>query len=206
MSINNKVLYSIIAVAFVGGLFTAVYAGPIMPMITLAGDVTITGDMTCPGCVDSADIADGTITEFDLGTDSVGADEIKTASVGFIELAANAVRTGDILDETIQSRDIKDGTITADDLAQGSVGDSLTIYKNTNGVNGNIAGASCDTGDTVLGGGGIVIGVPIGTIPITASGPSDNPANSWAVHTAPFPNDKELFVTVICADTAAPFR
>ncbi len=77
--------------------------------------------MTCPGCVDSTDIADGTITEFDLGTDSVGADEIKTASVGFIELATNAVRTNDILDETIQSRDIKDETITTDDIQDGTI-------------------------------------------------------------------------------------
>lgn len=36
---NNKILYGIISVAFVGGLFSAVYAGPILPTITLAGTV-----------------------------------------------------------------------------------------------------------------------------------------------------------------------
>lgn len=36
---NKKILYSIIAVAFVGGMFTVAYAGPIMPTITLAGTV-----------------------------------------------------------------------------------------------------------------------------------------------------------------------
>jgi len=66
MGINKKFLYSIIAVAFVGGLFTAAYAGPILSMITLDGDVTITGDLICPGCVDSAEIADGTITQDDI--------------------------------------------------------------------------------------------------------------------------------------------
>jgi len=53
---NNKILFSIIAVSFVGGMFTVAYAGPMLPMITLAADVTITGDMTCPGYVDSGDL------------------------------------------------------------------------------------------------------------------------------------------------------
>jgi len=132
MNLSRNGLIVLISVIFVAGAGTA-YAGMVLPMITLAGDVTITGDMTCPGCVDSADIADGTITEFDLGTDSVGADEIKTASVGFIELATNAVRTGDILDETIQSRDIKDGTIVKADLHSSFFTTTFHSIDNTGG-------------------------------------------------------------------------
>jgi len=39
-------LIAIISVAFVGGLFTAAYAGPILPTITLAGNVVVTDDLT----------------------------------------------------------------------------------------------------------------------------------------------------------------
>ncbi len=65
---NKKLLFSIIAIAFAGGLFSAAYAGPILTMITLAGDVIITGDTTlqgdlvCIDCIDSVDIADGVLT------------------------------------------------------------------------------------------------------------------------------------------------
>jgi len=86
---NNKILYSLIAATFVVGLFTAAYAGITLPMITLAGDVTITGDMTCPGCVDRADIAPN--------------------AVGPVEIAFNAV----------SSSKIADGSIRAEDLAPG---------------------------------------------------------------------------------------
>jgi hypothetical protein len=55
---NNKILYSIIAVAFVGGLFSAVYAGPMMPTITLAGNTNTLGDSDIDGDLN----VDGTIT------------------------------------------------------------------------------------------------------------------------------------------------
>ena len=55
---NNKVLFSIIAVAFVGGMFTVAYAGPIMPKITLAGNVDVTGDLDVNGPITSPTITD----------------------------------------------------------------------------------------------------------------------------------------------------
>lgn len=66
MGINNKILYGIISVAFVGGLFSAVYAGPMMPMITLAGNTHTTGDSQVDGTlnVDST-ISSPTITDLD---------------------------------------------------------------------------------------------------------------------------------------------
>ena len=55
---NNKILFSIIAVAFVGGMFTVAYAGPMLPMITLAGDTHTTGDADIDGNLN----VDGQIT------------------------------------------------------------------------------------------------------------------------------------------------
>jgi len=52
---NNRILYSIIAVAFVGGLFSAVYAGPMMPKITLAGDVFVDGSLSADDVTTRAD-------------------------------------------------------------------------------------------------------------------------------------------------------
>ena len=49
MRFNSKILYAIISLAFVGGMFTSVYAGPILPTITLAGNVHTTGDSVVDG-------------------------------------------------------------------------------------------------------------------------------------------------------------
>jgi len=58
VGVNNKILYGIIAVAFVGGMFTVAYAGPIMPKITLAGNVDVTGDLDVNGPITSPTITD----------------------------------------------------------------------------------------------------------------------------------------------------
>jgi len=42
---NKKLLLSIITVAFVGGLFTTAYAGPVLTTITLGGNVVVEGDL-----------------------------------------------------------------------------------------------------------------------------------------------------------------
>ena len=49
MRLNSKILYMIISLAFVGGMFSAAYAGPILPTITLAGNVHTTGDSVVDG-------------------------------------------------------------------------------------------------------------------------------------------------------------
>ena len=71
MNLSRNGLIVLISVIFVAGAGT-VYAGMTLPMITLAGDVTITGDMTCPGCVYSSEIADGTITSADMASPILG--------------------------------------------------------------------------------------------------------------------------------------
>jgi len=75
MNLTRNGLIVLISVIFVAGVGTA-YAGMVLPMITLAGDVTITGDMTCPGCVDSADITDGTILFSDINQNGCATNQI----------------------------------------------------------------------------------------------------------------------------------
>jgi len=55
--LNFKILYSIIAVALVGGMFSAVYAGTV-PTITLDGNMHTTGDADVDGNLN----VDGAIT------------------------------------------------------------------------------------------------------------------------------------------------
>ncbi len=55
---NKKILYSIIGLVLVGGLFSAVYAGPIITMITFAGDTHTTGNADVDGDLN----VDGTIS------------------------------------------------------------------------------------------------------------------------------------------------
>ena len=52
---NSKIVYSIIVVAFVGGMFTVAYAGPIMTTITFAGNTHTTGNSVVDGTVTAAE-------------------------------------------------------------------------------------------------------------------------------------------------------
>ena len=56
---NNRILYGLIGIAFVGGLFSAVYAGPMMPKITLAGDVDVTNDLDVGGTLTGVETLEG---------------------------------------------------------------------------------------------------------------------------------------------------
>jgi len=59
LGMNNKILYGIIAVAFVGGMFTVAYAGPIMPKITLSGDVDVTNNLDVGGTLTGVETLHG---------------------------------------------------------------------------------------------------------------------------------------------------
>jgi len=63
---NSKIVYSIIVVAFVGGMFTVAYAGPIMTTITFAGNTQTTGNADIDGNLN----VDGTMTtaEYEFST------------------------------------------------------------------------------------------------------------------------------------------
>lgn len=62
-NINRKILYIIIGITFTGGIFTAAYAGA-NPLITLAGDVIIDGELTVNDIARIPHIQ-GSIAEFD---------------------------------------------------------------------------------------------------------------------------------------------
>jgi len=49
MRLNSKIVSVIISLAFVGGMFSAVYAGPVIATITLDGNVHTTGDSIVDG-------------------------------------------------------------------------------------------------------------------------------------------------------------
>jgi len=101
MNLSRNGLIVLISVIFVAGAGTA-YAGIVLPMITLAGDVTIDGDMTCAGCVDSADIADGTVTVADLEVPpkyglvfTAGGDNYPLGSTNYLGLGDVFTSSGD---------------------------------------------------------------------------------------------------------------
>jgi len=58
MNLSRNGLIVLISVIFVAGAGTA-YAGIVLPTITLAGDVVITGDLTCTDCIDGPDTHPG---------------------------------------------------------------------------------------------------------------------------------------------------
>jgi len=140
-------------------------------------------ELICDGCVNSSDIANNDVKRQDLKNNLISSAKINNGAV--------------------KSVDIGDGTITLADLAPGVV---PTIYRNSVRLSVNFGSVSCDTGDTVTGGGGLVVRATIGTVAITATSPTLNPPNAWSVHTEPLTGNEELVITVICADTTAPFR
>ena len=85
---NNKFLYGIIAVAFVGGMFTVAYAGPIMPKITLAGNVDVTGDLDVNGPITSPTITDLENQEFQISSVGRNSEPVTISPLGFRTITA----------------------------------------------------------------------------------------------------------------------
>jgi len=71
MRFNSKILYAIISLAFVGGMFSAVYAGSVIATITLDGNVHTTGDLNVDGAITGPSFAalDARISALEAGTD-----------------------------------------------------------------------------------------------------------------------------------------
>ncbi|MBW2990012.1 hypothetical protein KY358_06885 [Candidatus Woesearchaeota archaeon] len=81
------------------------------------GAATLSGDLSCAGCVASTDIADGTITGADIANEAVASTEIADGTITGADIADNTLTGGNIADGTITGADIADGTIGAADLA-----------------------------------------------------------------------------------------
>ena len=73
--------------------------------------------LPCVSCVESGDIADGTIIDNDLAADAVTGDKIEHGAVSGIHLESNSVN----------SAKIADGTVSMADLAAGSVGTAQIV-------------------------------------------------------------------------------
>jgi len=73
MRFNSKILSVIISLAFVGGMFSAVYAGSVIATITLDGNVHTTGDSIVDGDLSVGGVSfaalDARIAALEAGTD-----------------------------------------------------------------------------------------------------------------------------------------
>lgn len=69
----------------------------------------------------AAMVADGSITEAKLATDSVTETKIKDGSVSRLKLTADCVGEGNILPDSIATNMVKDGAITAAKMAAGVI-------------------------------------------------------------------------------------
>jgi len=167
---NNKILYGLIGVAFVGGMFTVAYAGPIIPKITLSGDVDVTGDTTLQG---DAHVAAGK---------SLFADTIQPESDFFVNIPSDFNVEGFagfgktitifqglvncINDQLGNSFDCLDGsmivaeTVTSNEIAAGAVGASeIADGAVVGGLGGDIADGTIKGVDIAVGAiGGVEIG------------------------------------------------
>jgi len=121
LGMNKKILYSIIIVAFVGGMFTVAYAGPIMPTITLAGTVDMVNnqitdpqDATTKFYVDSLFSCEGGAQMCSVGVGECIRDGINICVSG---VAQCGVVPGSPSTETCDGLDNDcDGSIDEDDV------------------------------------------------------------------------------------------
>jgi len=151
-------------------------------------------------------------TEFGFGgTLLIGTKDIADKAITRQKIAPGAVISGKIAPGAVTSGKIADDAITLEKLAEGA---KITFYR----VEDRVGFASCDAGDTVVGGGGRIVGPGFS---ITRSEPD---GNGWIVENvrinvihpvvppgvAPAPSIVETissgFATVICADTALPLH
>jgi len=97
---NNKILFGIIAVAFVGGLFSAAYAGPILPKITLAGDVDVLGNLATDGPIQTGSTITPPVAYNRMGTGTALGSQINNPNDLFVSddlQVANDMVVGDDL-------------------------------------------------------------------------------------------------------------
>ena len=77
--------------------------------------------LPCPGCVASSDIADGEVDTADLANASVTSTKIATGAVGASAMHSNAVTSTALADDAVTGAKIANGTVASADLATSSV-------------------------------------------------------------------------------------
>ena len=100
--------------------------------------------------VNSAKVADASLTAGDLGTDSVGSDEIAANAVASPEVADQSLTSDDLGANSVGSSEIQDGAIRSSELGP------IIQVSNSNpiaaGANGSVS-VGCPAGTTVISGG-----------------------------------------------------
>jgi len=111
--------------------------------------------------VNSAKVADTSITANDLGTDSVGSDEIAKDAVKSDEIAENAVTSSEVADQSLTQNDLGPDSVGSSELQAGSVRASelgpIIQVSNSTPIAANSSGSvsvGCPAGTTVISGGG----------------------------------------------------
>jgi len=138
MRLNSKILYAIISLAFVGGMFTSVYAGPILPTITLAGNVHTTGDSVVDG-----DLSVGGVSFAALDS-RIAALETTTvpmviANEAMITTQGNTLTTqGNTLTTQGNTLTTQGNTLTTHDSTLTTQGNTLTTHDSTLTTQGNM--------------------------------------------------------------------
>lgn len=111
--------------------------------------------------VNSAKVADTSITANDLGTDSVGSDEIAKDAVKSDEIAENAVTSSEVADQSLTQNDLAPDSVGSSELQAGAVRASelgtIIQVSNSTPIAANSSGSvsvGCSAGTTVISGGG----------------------------------------------------
>jgi hypothetical protein len=115
--------------------------------------------------VNSAKVADTSITANDLGTDSVGSDEIAKDAVKSDEIAENAVTSSEVADQSLTQNDLGPDSVGSSELQAGSVRASEL---------GTIIQVSNSTPIAAASSGSVSVGCPAGTTVISGGGQPDN--------------------------------
>lgn len=140
-----------------------------------------TSDVSCAGCVDETDIADGavsgikiaasTITSGDIADGTIGSADIGDGTVSAADLAPDAVNGGTILDGAVTSADIADGTIASVDVQDNSLTHADLAPLAAGGMGSIDLGNALGIGTTATNLGSITITVPTsGEVYVALSG------------------------------------
>ncbi len=111
--------------------------------------------------VQSANVVNDSLTDFDLASNSVDSAEIFTDAVGAPEIAANAVGASEIGISAVGTDEVATNSLTAADLGPASVGTAeiaaITVRRRTDTLAGFDNGSfdiACPSGSTAISGGG----------------------------------------------------
>jgi hypothetical protein len=146
-------------------LFAALSGTALAAKATIGSNQIVNGSVRTvdlrDSAVNSAKVADTSITANDLGTDSVGSDEIAKDAVNSDEITENAVTSSKVADQSLTQNDLGPDSVGSSELQAGSVRASelgtIIQVSNSTPIAANTSGSvsvQCPAGTTVISGGG----------------------------------------------------